>query len=182
MKLQDDEFGEIRMHESPSRFHLPAPEAATRNEQGAENFESSMCWCCRKRVAAANADAASVGWIDKADAARYPFAHETHLTQRIQYSGENFPYFGREFTRRRAGMADKVKKEKAPAKPRETVDSVKKTEGKAVAIAKPMTVKTPSHEEIARLAHRHWIERGRQGGQHEQDWLRAERELRKAAS
>lgn len=34
-----------------------------------------------------------------------------------------------------------------------------------------------SHEEIARLAHRYWAERGHQHGHHIEDWLRAEREL-----
>ncbi len=81
-------------------------------------------------------------------------------------------------------MAEKVKKETTPAKPGKTAASAKKTStkktvGNAATVAKPMTVKTPSHEEIARLAHLYWIERGRQGGRHEQDWLRAERELKK---
>lgn len=39
-----------------------------------------------------------------------------------------------------------------------------------------------SHEEIARLAHRYWLERGGQHGSHAEDWLRAERELRGKAS
>jgi hypothetical protein len=39
-----------------------------------------------------------------------------------------------------------------------------------------------SHEEIARLAHRYWAERGGQHGHHEEDWLRAERELLGKAS
>ena len=39
-----------------------------------------------------------------------------------------------------------------------------------------------SHEEIARLAHRYWAERGHQHGHHEEDWLRAERELLGKAS
>ena len=40
----------------------------------------------------------------------------------------------------------------------------------------------PSHEEIAALAYTYWLERGRQGGSPEQDWQRAERELRGQAS
>lgn len=36
----------------------------------------------------------------------------------------------------------------------------------------------PSPEEIARLAHSYWQARGGQGGSQEQDWLRAEQELR----
>ncbi len=40
----------------------------------------------------------------------------------------------------------------------------------------------PSREEIARLAEKYWHERGRGDGQAEQDWLRAEQELRGRAS
>jgi len=36
----------------------------------------------------------------------------------------------------------------------------------------------PSHEEIAQLAYRYWEARGRQDGSSDEDWLRAERELR----
>jgi hypothetical protein len=39
-----------------------------------------------------------------------------------------------------------------------------------------------SHDEIARLAHRFWSERGRQHGHDAEDWLRAEQELRGRAS
>ncbi len=39
----------------------------------------------------------------------------------------------------------------------------------------------PSREEIARLAERFWAERGRPEGSPEQDWLRAEHELRTAS-
>jgi hypothetical protein len=51
---------------------------------------------------------------------------------------------------------------------------------------KPATKKmaaapTPSREEIARLAEKFWAERGWPEGSPEQDWLRAEQEL-KAAS
>ena len=37
-----------------------------------------------------------------------------------------------------------------------------------------------SHEQVARLAYRLWIESGRLHGHHEDDWLRAEKELRLA--
>ncbi len=40
----------------------------------------------------------------------------------------------------------------------------------------------PSHEEIARLAEKYWAERGHPQGSPEQDWLRAEQELRGKAS
>ncbi len=39
-----------------------------------------------------------------------------------------------------------------------------------------------SHEEIARLAHRFWMERNRQHGHDAEDWLRAEQELLGRAS
>ena len=37
-------------------------------------------------------------------------------------------------------------------------------------------------EQVAQLAHRFWIERGRQHGHHEEDWYRAEQQLRGMAS
>ena len=39
-----------------------------------------------------------------------------------------------------------------------------------------------SSEEIARLAHQYWLERGRQHGRDAEDWFRAEQELRSKAS
>ena len=38
------------------------------------------------------------------------------------------------------------------------------------------------HDEVARLAHRFWQERGHKHGQHEDDWYRAEQELNRRAS
>ena len=37
----------------------------------------------------------------------------------------------------------------------------------------------PSHDEIARLAHSYWLERGDELGSPDEDWLRAERDLQK---
>lgn len=37
----------------------------------------------------------------------------------------------------------------------------------------------PSHQQIAALAYSYWEARGRQGGSQLEDWLRAERELRR---
>lgn len=49
---------------------------------------------------------------------------------------------------------------------------------------KPAAKKTapaaPSQEQIARLAEKYWAERGWPEGSPEQDWLRAEQELRSA--
>jgi hypothetical protein len=42
-------------------------------------------------------------------------------------------------------------------------------------------VSNPTFEEIAQLAYCYWEARGYQGGSPEQDWLRAEHELRSAA-
>jgi hypothetical protein len=36
----------------------------------------------------------------------------------------------------------------------------------------------PAYNEIAALAYTYWVDRGHQGGSPEEDWLRAERELR----
>ena len=45
--------------------------------------------------------------------------------------------------------------------------------------AKPASEKKePSHEEIGKLAHQYWKDRGHHHGSHEDDWHRAERELK----
>jgi hypothetical protein len=41
----------------------------------------------------------------------------------------------------------------------------------------PKPRRTPSHQEIARLAYSYWEARGRRHGSAEEDWYRAEREL-----
>ena len=38
--------------------------------------------------------------------------------------------------------------------------------------------RTPTHEEISRRAYELWVKRGGMGGNAQEDWLRAERELR----
>jgi hypothetical protein len=73
-------------------------------------------------------------------------------------------------------MAETVKKAKAPAKPRKT--AAKKATPVAVAV-QPIL---PSHEEIQHLARHYWAQRGFQDGYAEQDWLRAEHDLRQRAS
>jgi hypothetical protein len=72
-------------------------------------------------------------------------------------------------------MAEKPKLTKAPAKPTKT-----STKKKTVSAAEKPTA--PSHEEIKRLAEKHWAARGFPDGSAEQDWLRAEQELRQKAS
>jgi hypothetical protein len=49
-----------------------------------------------------------------------------------------------------------------------------------VEAADPVDVRIP-HEEVARLAYSYWEARGFYGGRPEEDWLRAEEELKKAA-
>ncbi len=75
-------------------------------------------------------------------------------------------------------MAKSVKKSapapKAPAKPRKP--AAKKTtpsNGPEIQI---------SEEQIAQLAHRFFLERGCEHGHDEEDWRRAEQELRKRSS
>ena len=88
-------------------------------------------------------------------------------------------------------MAEKVKKTKAPAKPKATATATKTAQAttattptptKKQTVAEKVTATTPTHQEIAQLALHYWAERGWQHGHHEQDWLRAERELMKMAS
>jgi len=77
-------------------------------------------------------------------------------------------------------MAETVKKAKTaksktpaqPVKKSVTPDSTPKN-GKQTTIP---------HDQVAMLAHRFWAERGRQHGHHEEDWFRAEQELRARAS
>ena len=72
-------------------------------------------------------------------------------------------------------MAETITKAKAPAKPRKA--PTKKAAG--ITTPQPNTI---SREEIERLAHQFWAERGYQHGHAEVDWFRAEEELRRNAS
>lgn len=80
-------------------------------------------------------------------------------------------------------MAEIDKKTKVPAKPRKA--PVKKaailtmTNNGSPSLP---SAKHASHEEVARLAHRLWAERGCQHGHDVEDWFRAEQELRARAS
>jgi hypothetical protein len=79
---------------------------------------------------------------------------------------------------------EKTKKTKAPGKPKaaagaaKVAGATKKTTAKKPTVAEQVKATTPTHAEIARLAQQYWAERGHQDGQAEQDWLRAERELK----
>jgi Protein of unknown function (DUF2934) len=79
-------------------------------------------------------------------------------------------------------MAETMKNRKVAAKPKTTAR--KKADSRATKKAGPRLMKPAlvAHEEIERLAHRFWAERGYQHGQAEMDWFRAEQELRGRAS
>lgn len=80
-------------------------------------------------------------------------------------------------------MADKVKNGKAAAKSRKTaakkptILAMEPNRSQSSSTARPV-----QHEEVARLAHRYWAERGGQHGHDVEDWFRAEQELRGRAS
>jgi hypothetical protein len=77
-------------------------------------------------------------------------------------------------------MAEKVKKAKAPAKPRTKAASAKTSAAKKAAVDNRVAEKAPTREEIELLAYNYWTERGGQNGADQQDWYRAERELKSA--
>jgi hypothetical protein len=63
-----------------------------------------------------------------------------------------------------------------------SVETANETPKKRKPAAKKQTATpTPSREEIARLAEKYWAERGWPEGSPEQDWLRAEQELKTAS-
>jgi len=84
-------------------------------------------------------------------------------------------------------MAKSIKKSAAPkaaAKP--SKPSAKKTVASAKAngtsISNGKNGSSISHDQVAQLAHRFFIERGHAHGHHEEDWFRAEQALRSRAS
>jgi hypothetical protein len=83
-------------------------------------------------------------------------------------------------------MAESVKKPRATksktnneadAKPRKAPTQI--TTGSARPT--PINGSEPTHEQIAELARKYWAQRGYNDGHHEEDWLRAEKELRAKA-
>jgi hypothetical protein len=81
----------------------------------------------------------------------------------------------------RAKAAKAVAADPMPAATASAATSGLRAVPKRAAIGKQETP-APSREQIAQLAHRFWKERGGHHGAHEQDWFRAERELRGMAS
>ena len=67
---------------------------------------------------------------------------------------------------------------KSSSKKTAAINGVSKTNGHPSNV----TEMKLSREQVAQLAHRYWIERGHQHGHHEEDWYRAEQELRGKAS
>jgi Protein of unknown function (DUF2934) len=79
-------------------------------------------------------------------------------------------------------MAETIRKSSTPAKPRKTTSKKKLAEVTElvprVAEAASSTSPQTSHEQVALLAHSYFTERGKLHGHHEEDWFRAEHELR----
>jgi hypothetical protein len=83
----------------------------------------------------------------------------------------------------------KVKKSVTASKPAAKKAPAKKTPAKkapakkAVAKKKPAVkiipprAEPPLHSEVAKLAHHYWEQRGHEHGAHDDDWLRAEKDL-----
>lgn len=69
-------------------------------------------------------------------------------------------------------------------RPTEAVEAVQTpaAEPDSVAAVVVVAVTEPSREEIAALAYSYWESRGYQGGSQEEDWLRAEAQLRTRAA
>ncbi len=61
------------------------------------------------------------------------------------------------------------------------VDEPAKTMGAAAGAEQTFTTREVSEEEIAKLAHSYWVERGYAHGHSNADWLRAEQELNASA-
>lgn len=72
-------------------------------------------------------------------------------------------------------MAEVTKKASTNGKPRKSTTRKKEVPTNG-------TQTTASQEEVAKLAHRFWAERGRQHGHDAEDWFRAEQELLGKAS
>ena len=79
----------------------------------------------------------------------------------------------------------------APAPPRQRiarprsvtpVETPSLAAGPGAVASEPMLASASSQNEIASLAYSYWEARGCQGGSPEEDWIRAERELRTRAS
>lgn len=59
--------------------------------------------------------------------------------------------------------------------------ALSQTTSSVTAVEPSLTMALPAHDAIARLAYSYWEARGCQGGSPEEDWLRAEGEIRRLA-
>ena len=76
-------------------------------------------------------------------------------------------------------MAESIRKSRAVKS--KTNDEADAKLGKAPAPQNTGSAR-PTHEQIAELARKYWAQRGYAEGNHEEDWFRAEKELRVKAS
>jgi hypothetical protein len=81
---------------------------------------------------------------------------------------------------KKSGAAKKVAAK--PVEPAERKPAQKKSVAKKPVASANGKSGSITHDQVALLAHRFWIERGRGHGRHEEDWFRAERELHAKAS
>ena len=79
-------------------------------------------------------------------------------------------------------MEEKVKKLRAPRKPKTSENGVLKAAPVKKAVKGKLMQMQASHEQIAALAHRLWQESGQQHGHDAEHWLRAEQMLLGKAS
>jgi hypothetical protein len=79
-------------------------------------------------------------------------------------------------------MAETTKKATTRKKTSASASAPKTIASKTKTASAKVTGMQISHDEIARLAHKFWTERGGRHGSDAEDWLRAERELLGKAS
>lgn len=94
---------------------------------------------------------------------------------------EPLSFAGPDHEKEKIPMAETPKKPSTRKKTSASASATKEIAPKRKTSAK-VTAISVSHEEIARLAHKFWTERGGQHGNDAADWLRAEQELRGKAS
>ena len=80
-----------------------------------------------------------------------------------------------------SGAAPARPRKHAPAK-RTATPVVETSPSTETTLSHSVVTEGPSFDEIARLAYSYWEARGYQGGSSEEDWLRAEQQLRGRAS
>jgi len=82
---------------------------------------------------------------------------------------------------RRKTAATSRTRTKSPAATVETTPETAIAQPPVVQAVELVTVYEPTHEEISALAYSFWEARGYQGGSPEEDWLRAQEQLRARA-